>query len=193
MEDNWLEDSYCMRHMEHYLNLVKNLPAHEGHRSREEEAKSIRKLMAQREAVNAAAMEMIDEQGLGPCSAMAVLKAEKDPRLIFVLNVGWAVDGFAGVASFLNNISAKACDAGNFEKAVMLRMFAICALQNGIAHVDSEEVDEILTEVYSLKIEMPNQDEWNEAAARDALEEAETEFLWQESQKGKEENDDELD
>lgn len=185
MEDDYLlTDSYCMKASKHYAELLENL-------GREpERVKKIKESIFKREQVDEAAKEMIKEHGLQTCSSMAIVKAEDNPRLIFVFEVGWAVDGFRGVAHFCNQLSGKACDSGDYERAVMLRMFALCAIQAGIGHITTETVDDILTEVYALEVTSPTQEEWDKAAATAALSEAETEFDWQQCQ---EKNDDELD
>lgn len=182
--DYLMTDSYCMRAMKSYANLLENLDKDP------EQVKKIRESIFKREQVDEAAKEIIEEHGVGACSAMAVIKAEDNPRLIFVFQIGWAVDGFAGIASFCNGLSGIACDSGDYERAVMLRMFAICALRSGIGHITTEMVDEILTEVYAVEVETPTQEEWDKAAATSALAEAEVEFDWQQSQ---ENNDDQLD
>lgn len=182
--DYLMTESYCLIAMKRYAELLENLG------KEPDRVKKIRESIFKREQVDKAAKEMIDKHGLDVCSAMAIIKAEDNPRLVFIFQIGWSVDGFSGIASFCNNLSGIACDSGNYERAVMLRMFAICALRSGIGHITTEVVDDILTEVYAVEVDTPNQEEWDKAAATSALTEAEVEFDWQQSQ---ESNDDELD
>lgn len=183
-EDYLLTDSYCLKSMKHYVSLLENLG------KEPERVEKIRESIFKREQVDEAAKGLIEEHGLQTCSSMAIIKAEDNPRLIFVFEIGWAVDGFRGIANFCNNLSAKACDRGDYEDAVILRMFAICALQSGIGHITTEVVDEILTEVYALEINTPSQEEWDKARATSELFEAEVEFDWQQTQ---ESDDNQLD
>lgn len=185
-EDYLLTDDYCQTASKHYVELLEKLGKDED----KDRIKRIKESIFKREQVDESAKEVIKEHGLNVCSAMAVVKAEDNPRLIFVFEVGWAVDGFRGVAHFCNNLSGMACDKGDYERAVMLRVFAICAIQAGIGHISTEMVDEILTEVYDLELTTPTQEEWDQATATSALTEAEVEFDWQQTQ---EQDDDELD
>lgn len=185
-DDYLLTNDYCKRSSKHYIELLEK----HGTEEEKERIPKIKESIFKREQVDEAAKEMIREHGLAVCSSMAVVKAEDNPRLVFVFQVGWEVDGFRGVAHFCNSLSGKACDRGDYEQAVMLRMFALCAIQAGIGHITTEVVEDILIELYALEVSTPTQEEWDKATATSELAEAEVEFDWQQSQ---ENNDDELD
>jgi hypothetical protein len=155
------------------------------------EAEYIRKKIATHSEINDRARAYIDEHGLTECCSLAHVMAKTNGKLAFVVEVGYQMGGRMGVASYLNSLAESAIKNGDLESAVMMRVFAICSYEYVIQHVENEDIDEIITEMYSMTIDNPTNEQWDMARATLLINETETEFLWEESQEEK--NDDELD
>lgn len=151
----------------------------------------IRKNFERRQQTNWLAIEIVEDKGLDLCGSLCSIYAEENEAILFAIEMGWAVNQFAGIASFFNRLSARAVEAGDADSAVMYRVFAIAVNAIGVEKVSSEEFDSILRRTYTAQLQFPNRELWDQANARMVLEQTETEAMWEKFKEG--EYDDELD
>lgn len=156
------------------------------------QADYIEKQIKEHTKINNAAREFIDDNGLVECCALASVMARENGKLNFVLEIGWQVGGRSGVASYLNSLSSAALKKGDIQSAVMMRVFAICSYEFVIEHVEQEDIDEIVTEMYAMTIDKPTDKQWDIARANIVTSDIENESDWNQA-KEQEENDDQLD
>lgn len=140
-------------------------------------------------AINDKARAFIDEHGLIECCSLAHVMAVDNGKLNFVLEIGWQVGGRMGVASYLNSLASSALKQGDEHSAVMMRVFAICSYEYVIQHVEQEDIDEIVTEMYAMTIDKPTTKQWDTAQAIMLMNEAETEFDWDQLKEDEEDDD----
>lgn len=148
-----------------------------------ERADYLKRTLDLREKINNEALEIIDWKSSSVCGCLAANIAEKNPEIAAVFEIGWAVDGFLGIARLCNRFSKSAAGAQEYQTAVMFRVFSIAACRTGIDHVGNDAVDKLLSSMYGQELEMPSQTDWDEASAKLAFDEAELEIDWQDSQK----------
>ena len=62
-----------------------------------------------------------------------------------------------------------------------MRAFSIAVVRGGVSPIKSEAFDMLIGELYAIKFSVSEKD-WDEAHARQTLEDAEVEVMWQDSQ-----------
>lgn len=160
-----------------------------------EHADKIRKDIAIREEIEYKALEIVDDYSAELIGALIFNRASSDPRMAFITEMGWMMDGFNGTAQFFCSLASAAVSKKDYSKALILRVFSIATEHFGVQHVENEEVAELVRDMYDMPVSMPTQEEWDQASATLAFQEADTEFTWNETmgQTEEEEDDDELD
>jgi hypothetical protein len=139
------------------------------------------KSIEQYEEVNENALALVDSKGDLLFSSLLAVMAERDKRVAMALEVGWTVGGYIGIGMFFNGLSKQALGEGELEKATYLRAFSIAVVRGGVSHVQSEAFDMLIGELYAINFSVSEKD-WDEAHARQTLEDAEVEVMWQDSQ-----------
>jgi hypothetical protein len=134
----------------------------------------------QHEEINERALALVDSKGDLLFASLAAVMAERDKRIAMSLEIGWAVGGYAGIGMFFNGLAKQAIRENNIDKAVFLRAFSIVSVRVGVPLVESEAFDMLIKELYAIDFAIEEKD-WDEAHARQALEEAEVEVMWQDS------------
>ena len=114
-------------------------------------------------------------------SSLLAVMAERDKRVAMALEIGWTVGGYIGIGMFFNGLSKQALGEGELEKATYLRAFSIAVVRGGVSHVQSEAFDMLIGQLYAINFSVSEKD-WDEAHARQTLEDAEVEVMWQDSQ-----------
>ena len=139
------------------------------------------KSIEQYEEVNENALALVDSKGDLLFSSLLAVMAERDKRVAMALEIGWTVGGYIGIGMFFNGLSKQALGEGELEKATYLRAFSIAVVRGGVSHVQSEAFDMLIGELYAINFSVSEKD-WDEAHARQTLEDAEVEVMWQDSQ-----------
>ena len=139
------------------------------------------KSIEQHEEINKRALALVDSKGDLLISSLFALMAERDQRVAMALEMGWAAGGYIVIGMLLNNLSKQALREKDSDKATYLRAFSIAVVRGGVSHVGSEAFDMLIGELYAIKFSVSEKD-WDEAHARQALEDAEVEVMWQDSQ-----------
>jgi hypothetical protein len=136
-----------------------------------------------RQEVNNRALALLEEKGEELCSSLFALCAERDPRIAAAVQMGWYVGDFLGIGMFCNHIAKHALEEeGDFDKAVIYRTFCIATLRVGVAHVESETIADIISMIYDAEVTSITEDDWDTAHANLAIEQAENEVMWEDSQ-----------
>lgn len=139
------------------------------------------KSIEQYEEVNENALALVDSKGDLLFSSLLAVMAERDKRVAMALEIGWTVGGYIGIGMFFNGLSKQALGEGELEKATYLRAFSIAVVRGGVSHVQSEAFDMLIGQLYAINFSVSEKD-WDEAHARQTLEDAEVEVMWQDSQ-----------
>lgn len=156
----------------------------------EKQEKIMQRGVDRRRAANEAAIQMIEERGIETCMTMMSDIIDRIEIMSVLVEMGWAVDGFAGVQSIFNKSAQNIAERGDIQTAAMFRVFAIGVMIVGARPTTIGVFDVLLNSIYDLKIKQPTSDDWDKAYASTVLAEAEDEFDWKRSQ---ENDDDELD
>lgn len=139
------------------------------------------KSIEQHEEINERALALVDSKGDLLFSSLLALMAERDKRVAMALEIGWTVGGYIGIGMFFNGLSKQALRENDSDKATYLRAFSIAVVRGGVSHVGSEAFDMLIGELYAINFSVSEKD-WDEAHARQTLEDAEVEVMWQDSQ-----------
>lgn len=186
MESNRTEEftrSY-MRHVAHFRDISGD----------KDHADRILKDIAVREEIEMKSLEIVDDYSPELIGALIYHRALEDPRMAFITEIGWMIDGFSGTAQFFCSLASKAVQEKDYQKALILRVFSIAVENFGVNHVENKEVADLVRDMYDMPVSMPTQEEWDQASATLALQEADIEFTWNETMGDiEEEDDDQLD
>lgn len=183
MYDEYQSDDYVMPEILRMADLAK--------KDSPRLSEVLRKNFERRQQINWLAIEIVEEKGLDLCGSLCSIYAEQEEAIVLAIEMGWAVNQFAGIASIFNRLSARAVEVGDADTALMYRIFAIAVNCVGVEKFNSEEFDSILRRTYNAELRLPTGELWDEAHARLILEQTETEALWEKYKDG--EYDDELD
>ena len=146
-----------------------------------EASEKLIKSIEQYEEVNENALALVDSKGDLLFSSLLAVMAERDKRVAMALEIGWTVGGYAGIGMFFNGLSKQALKENDPDKATYLRAFSIAVVRGGVSPIKSEAFDMLIGELYAIKFSVSEKD-WDEAHARQTLEDAEVEVMWQDSQ-----------
>lgn len=161
-------------------------------------SKRMKELTNLRRKVNKKAVEIVESKSPELVSSLLYMRAKENTVLASIIDIGWTVNGFEGVSAFFNKLANSSIHSNDLETAIMYRAFALAIDQVGVQAQSEydEDVERVLTNVYQLELDFPDENEWDMAHTELVLENAAGEVWWEKvneiaKKQSKREDDDE--